>query len=210
MIDKGTQLVTPYIIFTLAFAASAALPGPEIAALLSRSLSGGMRNSFYLAAGIIIGKLLMLSAALLGVTALLTLLGPAFSIVKWVGAAYLVWLGIRRWRKAGTPIDIDAAQRPRRNFAEMGLGVAMTVSNPLALAFYMALLPTVINVSGVSMASYLLLCIIIVAVMAAVVLGYGAIGELSRKVFRSPRAKANIDRVSGVIMIGVGTMIACR
>ncbi len=196
--------MTPYLIFALAFAASAALPGPEIAALLSRSLSGGLRSSLHLAAGIIVGKLLMLSAALLGLAALLALLGPAFIVLKFVGAAYLIWIGVNRWRKAGKPLEIDAGEQPRKKLMEIGLGLAMTVSNPLALAFYMALLPTVINVSGVTLASYVALCAIIVAVMIVVVLAYGAIGELSRKVFRSSRSKANIDRVSGGIMIGVG------
>lgn len=202
--------MTPYLIFLLAFAASAALPGPEIAALLSRSLAGGMRSAWWLAAGIIAGKLLMLSAALLGLAALLTILGPAFAVLKFIGAAYLIWLGVNRWRKAGKLTDIDTGERPRKKLMEVGLGLVMTLSNPLALAFYMALLPTVINVSGVTLRTYLALCSIIVGVMVVVVLAYGAVGEVSRKLFRSPRAKANIDRVSGAIMVAVGVMIASR
>lgn len=79
--------MTGYTIFLLAFAASAAAPGPEIAALLSRSLSGGMCASVPLALGIMLGKLLMLSAAVIGLSALVATLGPMLLGLKFIGAA---------------------------------------------------------------------------------------------------------------------------
>jgi len=202
--------MTQYLIFLLAFAASAALPGPEIAALLSRSIAGGLRSSLPLASGIIAGKLIMLSAAVIGLSALLAILGPAFVILKYAGAAYLLWLGFRKWRDAGkalaTAADIPAADAR----IEIGLGLAMTVTNPLAIAFYMSLLPGVINVAGVTWSGYLILCAMIVSVMLAIVLAYGLLGELARKMFRSSRARANLDRASGGMMVGVGIMLATR
>lgn len=204
--------MTQYLIFLFAFAASAALPGPEIAALLSRSIGGGLRSSLPLASGIIAGKLIMLSAALIGLSALLAILGPAFVMLKYAGAVYLAWLGIRKWRKAGKA-PAATADVPATGIGigiEIGLGLAMTVTNPLAIAFYMALLPGVINVAGVTWSSYLILCTIIVSVMLAIVLAYGWLGELARKMFRSSRAKANLDRASGGMMVGVGIMLATR
>ncbi|WP_211452000.1 LysE family translocator [Collimonas antrihumi] len=199
-----------YLIFLLAFTASAALPGPEIAALLSRSISGGLKASLPLAIGIIIGKLLMLTAAVIGLTALLAILGPAFVALKYIGAAYLLWLGIKKWRKASAALAAETPAPAASLGIEIGLGLAMTVTNPLAIAFYMALLPGVINVSGITLSSYLIICSIIVGVMCAVVLGYGLVGELARKMFRSSRAKANVERASGAMMIGVGVMLATR
>lgn len=199
-----------YLIFFLAFAASAALPGPEIAALLSRSLGGGWRSSLPLAVGIITGKLIMLSAAVIGLNALLAILGPAFLTLKYAGAAYLVWLGIQKWRKAGKALAATADAPAASIVVEIGLGLAMTVTNPLAIAFYMALLPGVINVAGVNWPSYLILCGIIVGVMLAIVLAYGLLAELARKMFRSSRAKAKLERASGGMMVGVGIMLAAR
>jgi threonine/homoserine/homoserine lactone efflux protein len=202
--------MTPYLIFLLAFAASAALPGPEIAALLSRSLGGGWRSSLPLASGIIIGKLIMLSAAVIGLSALLAILGPAFVTLKYAGAAYLVWIGIQKWRKAGKVLP-NAADAPAASIGvEIGLGLAMTLTNPLAIAFYMALLPGVINVAGVTWSSYLILSAIIVSVMLAIVLAYGLLAELARKMFHSSRAKANLERASGGMMAGVGIVLATR
>lgn len=202
--------MSQYLIFLFAFAASAALPGPEIAALLSRAIGGGLRSSLPLASGIIAGKLLMLSAALIGLSALLAVLGPAFVTLKYAGAAYLAWLGIKKWREAGKALAAATDAPAASAGIEIGLGLAMTVTNPLAIAFYMALLPGVINVAGVTWSSYLILCAIIVSVMLAIVLAYGWLGELARKMFRSSRAKANLDRASGGMMVGVGIMLAAR
>lgn len=197
-----------YLVFLLAFAASAAMPGPEIAALLSRSVANGIRASFALAAGIVIGKLLMLTAAVLGLAALLALLGPAFVLLKYAGAAYLVWLGVKKWRRAGMTLDIDSPPPSAR--LDIVLGVAMTVSNPMALVFYMALLPGVIDVAGVTPTSYAALCAIIAGVMALVTLGYGLLAAAARRTLRSTKAKARADRASGAMMVGVGAMIAAR
>jgi threonine/homoserine/homoserine lactone efflux protein len=202
--------MSPYLIFLFAFAASAALPGPEIAALLSRSISGGIASSLPLTAGIIVGKLLMLSAAVAGLGAMLAVMGPAFELLKYAGAAYLLWLGCNRLRKAGRLASAGAGVRPARPLSEVGLGLAMTTSNPLALAFYVALLPSVVNVAGVTLKGYLALVAIIVGVMLVVALGYGLLGEACRKLFHSGEAKANVDRASGAIMIGAALLIALR
>jgi threonine/homoserine/homoserine lactone efflux protein len=201
--------MSAYLLFFLAFASSAAVPGPEIAALLSRSLSHGMRSSLPLAGGIICGKLVMLTTAVLGLAMLLHVLGPAFGLLKWAGVGYLLYLGINKWRKAGQPLATTQASLGKPSL-EFGLGMAMTLSNPLALAFYMALLPNVIPLTGIGPGSYLLLCGIIIATMLLITLGYGLLAEASRAVFRSPRAKANIDRGSGCIMLGVALLLASR
>lgn len=199
-----------YTVFLLAFAASAAAPGPEIAGLLARALSNGMFASLPLAFGIIIGKLIMLTAALLGLSALIEILGPVFVALKFGGAAYLIWLGVKKWRNAGRVLAATEAMKPAGFAAEMGLGLAMTLSNPIAIVFYLALLPGVIDMAGVTLASYATLCAIIAGVMVAVTLGYGLIAEIARRLFTSSGAKARIDRSSGAMMIGAGVLIASR
>lgn len=202
--------MSDYIVFLLAFAASAAAPGPEIAALLSRSLSGGMLRSLPLAIGIILGKLLMLTAAVIGVSALLQVIGPAFVVLKIAGGAYLTWLGIRKWRNAGCVLDSSKRVRSGQFVFEVGLGLTMTLSNPLAIAFYIALLPGMMDVSGITLSRYGVLCILLVSAMAVIVLCYGTLAEVARRLFVSPQAKTNIDRASGAMMIGAGVVVATR
>jgi threonine/homoserine/homoserine lactone efflux protein len=199
-----------YIVFMLAFVASAATPGPEIAGLLSRSLSGGMLTSIPLAIGIILGKLFMLTAAIIGLTALVKVLGPMFVILKFCGAAYLVWLGIKKWRNAGRVLVGNEKTKTVSFVAEIGLGLAMTLSNPIAIVFYMALLPGVINVSGVTLNNYVILCSIIICLMTIIAIGYGIIAEIARKLFSSSNSKRKIDRISGGMMVCAAILIITR
>lgn len=202
--------MTQYAVFLLAFAASAAAPGPEIAGLLARTLGNGIRSGFPLASGIVVGKLALLSAAVIGLTGLVAALGPVFAVLRYAGAAYLIWLGIKKWRRAGRLLATDASAAPTSLVREVGLGMAMTLSNPIALVFYVALLPGVIEVSDVTVQSYLILCAILVTVMAAVVLGYGLMAELARRMLSAADSKSRIDRISAVLFVLAGLLIALR
>ncbi len=201
--------MTQYVVFLLAFAASAAAPGPEIAGLLARALGNGIRSAFGLASGIVIGKLALLTAAVIGLSGLVRALGPFFAVLQYLGAAYLVWLGVKKWRRAGRVLTTDAAA-PNSAVREVGLGMAMTLSNPIALVFYAALLPGVIDVAGLTLQSYLILCAILVAVMVAVVLAYGLMAELARRLLAAAETKSRIDRVSGAMFVLAGLLIALR
>ncbi|WP_312114353.1 LysE family translocator [Brevibacillus reuszeri] len=202
--------MSEYTVFILAFAASAASPGPEIAGLLSRALSGGIIASLPLAVGIILGKLLMLSAAVAGLTALVEVLGPMFVVLKYCGAAYLIWLGIKKWRYAGRMLSANEKANTTNIMVEIGLGLAMTLSNPIAIVFYMALLPGVIDISGLTLNNYAVLCFIIIGVMICVVFGYGIMAKLVRAWFASQNSKKIVDRLAGSMMLAAGLLIAIR
>jgi threonine/homoserine/homoserine lactone efflux protein len=202
--------MTNYGLFLLAFAASAAAPGPEIAALLGRSLSGGMRSSLPLAVGIVAGKLLMLTAAVAGLSALVTLLGPMFAALKYGGAAYLLWLGVKKWRNAGRALADSSETRPAGFRLEAGLGLAMTLSNPIAIMFYLALLPGVVDIAAIDLRQYAVLCLIVAVVMAAVTIAYGLLAEAARRMFSASNAKTHADRASGTMMMAAGVLIASR
>jgi threonine/homoserine/homoserine lactone efflux protein len=199
-----------YAVFLLAFTASATAPGPDIAALLSRSLSRGMLASIPLGVGMVLGKLLMLTAAVVGLTVLVRALGPMFVVLRFCGAAYLVFLGVRKWRNAGRLLATAEQGRRFGALVDVGLGSVITLSNPIAIVFYMAALPGVVDVSGLTFGGYVVLCSIIVGVMAVVVLGYGALAEIARRLFATPAAKMRVDRTSGALMVLAGALIAAR
>jgi threonine/homoserine/homoserine lactone efflux protein len=201
--------MTHYWLFALAFAASAGAPGPEIAALVSRALDGRVIASAPLAAGMIIGKLCMLTAAVIGIATALKVFGPMFFIFKFLGAAYLAYLGFKKYRDA-SQTRLDGTRAKPKILVEVGLGLAMTLSNPIAIAFYVALLPGVLDVSGVTLTSYLVMCAIITVMMSAIVAGYGLVAGAMRKLFSSAKAKSYIDRASGALMISTAMLIAIR
>jgi threonine/homoserine/homoserine lactone efflux protein len=175
--------MTQYGLFLLAFAASAAAPGPEIAGLLARALGNGLRSSVPLASGIVAGKLLLLTAAVIGLTGLVRAIGPFFAVLQYLGAAYLIWLGVKKWRRAGRVLATEAQVAPTTLAREVGLGMAMTLSNPIALVFYVALLPGVID---------------------------GLMAELARALLSAADSKSRIDRISGVMFVLAGLLIALR
>ncbi|NLU67793.1 LysE family translocator [Streptomyces sp. HNM0574] len=200
-----------YALFAVTFAASAAAPGPEIAALLGRQLSGGIPRSVPLALGIAVGKWAMLTAAVAGLAALAAGLGPAFAVLQYCGALYLVWLGVKRWRRAGATVLAEEHEEGRRKLLpDLSLGLAMTLSNPIALAFYLALLPGVIDMAHVGVEQYLLLVAILLGVVALVVLGYGLLAEAARRAFAAEKSKVWIDRIAGCMFIGAGALVALR
>lgn len=198
------------IVFAVTFAASAAAPGPEVAAFLGRSVSRGVRGGAPLALGIVCGKLLLLAGAVAGLAALVPLLGPAFDVLAYCGAAYLVWLGIKKWRYTGRGAPECYPPAAPRVLPEFGLGLFMTMSNPIALAFYLALLPGILQVDQIGLREYLVLSLVLCSVMALVLLTYGLVGQAIRQCFSGSIAAMRVERISGAVFVAAGLWLVVR
>jgi len=199
-----------YLLFALAFGVSVASPGPDVAALVARASSAGPRSAFGVLVGIVAGKLVLLTAALVGLAALVQALGPAFVAVKVTGALYLVHLGVRTWRRAGRESRTPASTGSSRLASDVALGLGMALANPIAIMFYVALLPSVVDVAAVGVREAGVLFAIVIGIMGAVGTGYVALANASRRLFASPRARRGLDKGSGAVLIGAGVAIAAR
>jgi len=185
------------------FALSAAAPGPDTMLLFGRATAGGPQAAIPVAVGITLGKLLLLSLAALGVTAI-GFLGPLFLAIKFFGALYLVWLGIRliKTKRPSAP----TADSPRTSAAAAtATGFGLAITNPQAILFYVAILPSVIGTGGVPLLAALAatLCL----VMSVVAAGWIAIGT------RAGAAKASrpwMNRLIGGLIVGAGVLVAAR
>ena len=195
-------------IFALVFTASAAIPGPDTMTIFGRALSGGRSSAVPFALGVVLGKLTLLTLVMLGLAALAQALGPLFTILKFAGAAYLIWTGIRLWRSSA---EVEArALKKKVTWRDALTGYALSVSNPHAIVFYVALLPTVIEVRNVSFSSYLLLCLTLTVLMLLIAGVYAVSADRLRHLLRSKRARRISNRVSGSVMIGSGVIVATR
>lgn len=125
-----------WIAFALASALMLVVPGPTVLLVAAQSLAHGRRHAWATVAGVAAGDLVAISLALAGLGALLAASAALFTLLKWLGAAYLVWMGIALWRRADTPAPLPAA--PRRLFAD---AFAVTVANPKSIGFFVAFLP---------------------------------------------------------------------
>lgn len=204
--------------FTGALVVAAASPGPTVVALVARVVARGPRGLAGLIAGLVLGDVVWLGAAVLGAAKLATEAHWAFVILKWAGAAYLLWLAIGLWRARGdasgseTPGgEAPSGEAPRRGLAGGVLGgLAMTLSNPKVMLFYLALVPNLFDLSAVDTLAFLEMAGIIVVVLAAVLLGYVAAAARVRRLFATPRTVRLINRIGGTVMAGAAAAIATR
>jgi threonine/homoserine/homoserine lactone efflux protein len=131
-----------YLLFIGAVVVLCAVPGPDIAYLLARTITQGRRAGLIAALGINVGAYVHVFAAVLGLSAILATSSTAFTVLKWVGACYLVWIGVRALMTRSAPMTVNAAQKSavsaRRIFWE---GFLCDALNPKVAIFFLAFLP---------------------------------------------------------------------
>lgn len=156
--------VETWIAFVAASAVVLAIPGPTILLVIAQSLGAGRRGALPLVAGVAFGDLTAMTLSLTGLGALLAASATAFTVVKWIGAAYLIWLGLALWR---APVPADSAAPvalPARR--AMRDAYVVTALNPKSIAFFVAFVPQFV-VPGAAFAPQAAILIATFVVMAA-------------------------------------------
>jgi len=202
------------LIFAGALMVAAGSPGPSIAALVARVLSGGWRGVLPFLAAMWIGEAIWLSLAVWGLAAIAESLQLLFTVIKYLGVVYLLYLAWRMWF---APVEVTraelkgealpAARSGRKLFAA---GMAVTLGNPKIMIFYLALLPAIIDLSTITLAGWAELTATMLAVLTAVDLGWALLAAQARRLLRTPRAVRAVNRVSAGVMAGAATAIATR
>ena len=200
---------TQIIAYALALGIAAAIAGPGMIALVARSLSGGAFSGFALLTGIVLGDLVYLSFAVFGLALIAQSFHWLFVLIKWGSVLYLTWLGWQFW-SANTQ-RIEVMNKPgTKDLLAAGLsGLSITLGNPKTIAFYLALLPLVIDLQAISLNSWATTLIpltvgVLLIVGAVFVLGAVAI----RRGLTSARAQQAIYRGAGAAMfIAAGTLV---
>ncbi len=195
-------------IFAGALFLNAGSPGPSVAALVSQVLSRGARSVLPFLAAMWIGEALWLAAAVAGLAVVAERLHEVFVVVKWAGVLYLLWLAIGLWRDPGKPEDESTA--PTGGWRLFATGMALTIGNPKIMVFYVALLPTLLDVRAIGLADWALLTAVQIGVMAFVDLSWVAAASGARRFLTSPRAVRWTRRASALAMGGAAATIAAR
>jgi len=195
-----------------AFVAAAALltvtPGVDNAMVLRAAATEGARSGIFAALGISLGCLLWAGAVSVGLGALLHASELAYTILKWIGAAYLIWLGLKLLLKPRTQLNETDAPAPQAGFAAMRAGFFTNVTNPKIGVFYVTFLPQFIP-QGANVAAYSFLLasvhvIIGLAWFAALIAATVPIGRMLRR----PSVVRTLDRVTGGVFIAFGLKLA--
>lgn len=191
----------------LAFAAASSVllivPGPTILLVVSYALGQGWRTALPMAVGVALGDFTAMTLSMLGIGALLAASASVFTILKWAGAAYLVYLGIRLFRAGGT---LDA--EPRRDAVPAGRMMAhawlVTALNPKSITFFVAFLPQFLDRNADFWSQMLVFEATFLALAFANAFGYALVAARARKVVGSPRAIRMFNRAGGSLLVGAG------
>ena len=200
------------VVFVAALSVAAASPGPGIAAIVARVLTHGAAGTVAFAAGLALGDVVWLSMAVLGLAAVAQTFHVLILAIKYVGAAYLLYLAWKLWTAPAVAPREDLATASDR-IAQGRLffgGLAVTLGNPKVMVFYMALLPNLIDLQRVSLLGLAELSIATLAVLAAVFGAYIALAARTRKLLRSPNAMRLVNRGTGAVMASAAVAIAAK
>lgn len=188
--------------FALASAVAVAIPGPVVIFVLGRAAAGGWRAAMPTVAGVVLGDAVAMSLSLLGLGALLAASATAFTVLKWAGAAYLVWLGIKLWR---APVEAPAALPATRAFRDAFI---VTVLNPKSIGFFVAFIPQFLRPDAAFAPQALVLLVTFVAIGGVNVMLYAALAARLREQVRRPVVRAWFNRAGGTALIGAGLATA--
>jgi threonine/homoserine/homoserine lactone efflux protein len=202
--------LTGIIVFALALLVAAVSPGPGIAAILARVLGRGPNGAVAFTAGMAIGDVVWLSCAIVGLAALAQSFYGVFVAIKWAGIVYLVYLAWRLWTAPVVAREVVQETRPENSVRLFLAGLALTMGNPKTMMFYLALLPTIIDLTRITMLGYVELVAVTLAVLALVFGGYIHLAVRARRLFTNPRAIRILNRTSGAAMAGAAVAVATR
>lgn len=202
------MLIAPHTF--LAFAATAAAiavtPGPTAMLLVSYGLALGPGGARVTVPAVVVGDLTAMALSLLGLGAVLAASADVFTVLKWLGAAYLIVLGIRMWKAKPAPTD-TSAPRGRSRSAIFRHVYVVTALNPKSIAFYVALLPQFVDPARPAPPQLAALAFAWLAIGTVNALAYALLAGRLRMLVASAGARRWLDRAAGSCLIGAGAWL---
>jgi homoserine/homoserine lactone efflux protein len=194
------------------FAASWAIsisPGPGAVAVMSASLNHGFARGYFATFGLVLGLWTQLVVVAAGLGAVIATSALAFAVVKWLGVAYLVWLGVRQWRAPVRPMTVDTVvptpTTRRRIVAEAWL---LNAVNPKGTAFMLAVVPQFLTPAEPLLPQYLVIAATLSFTDLVVNAGYAALAARLLPLLRAPARLRAVNRVFGAFFVALGVLLA--
>ncbi|WP_170936922.1 MULTISPECIES: LysE family translocator [Rhodomicrobium] len=195
--------------FILILAAAAAIPGPDIAAIVATGIGQGLGRAFRVVFGLILGHAVWMTAAATGLAALALALGAAFILIKIGAVAYLLYLAWSLWTAPVTEASAEEAPAPSGR-AGIVTGLLVSLSNPKALVFFSAVVPSILPIQNLSLPDFAL---VIAASSLTFIVVFGAWALLAAKARAFLGRTANrraINRGSALLIAGSAVAVASR
>ncbi|MHB0774488.1 LysE family translocator [Halomonas sp. WWR20] len=203
--------LTQVFSYSVALGIAAAVPGPGLAALIARSVGGGTLSGFCLLLGLILGDLIYLSFAVFGLAMVAEHFNALFEVVRWGAALYLCYLAWQFWFANHQTVEVGKSTKKRELLSAALSGLTITLGNPKTIAFYLAILPLVIDLRAVSLQTW---AVVLVPLTVLVLLSVGALFIVAavrvRHLLSSPRAQQHLFRGAAMIMVAAAASMLRR
>lgn len=195
----------------LAFAAASTvliiIPGPTILLVVSYALGKGWRSALPMAIGVALGDCVAMTFSIVGLGALLSASATLYTALKWIGAAYLIWLGIKLWRAGGT-LETKGIASDASPLKMLLHAFIVTALNPKGLTFFVAFLPQFIDPQADFWRQMLIFEATFISIAFVNALSYALLASRARRFVRSEKWMIVINRSGGSLLMGAGLMAA--
>ncbi|WP_113261727.1 LysE family translocator [Agrobacterium cavarae] len=199
--------MTTLIAFAAAFFVFAASPGPDNMTIVARTVTHGAPSGIAYGLGTVAGILIFLTLAAFGLSLIAQEMGVAMTVLRYGGAAYLIWMGVKMWTAPAVVPELQPVSERRGLFSIFLTGFVLNLGNPKMPLFYVALLPNIVGAS-LTMDHLAALAAVILCVEVVVIGGHVLLAVRARKLLRSERIVRRVNRVAGGVTIGSGVAVA--
>jgi threonine/homoserine/homoserine lactone efflux protein len=196
--------------FCAVYALAVATPGPGVAAVIARSLAHGLKGAPAFIAGFVVGDFVWFAIAATGLAALAKTAATLFIAIKWAGVAYLLYLAWKLWTAPAERVAVSDQDDSQHGWRAFVASLMLTLANPKAILFFIALLPTVIDLTSLDTLRFVEISAAMIVVLPAVLGTYALLATKARQLFTTPAAVRRLNRSSGVAMAGAAVVVATR
>jgi threonine/homoserine/homoserine lactone efflux protein len=198
-------------IFAFVYTLAVAAPGPGIAAIVARVIGRGLHGTPAFIAGFLVGDLVWFTFAATGLAVLAQEAYTVFVVVKFAGAAYLLYLAYRLWTAPAKPLGEGTSLERKERPLQLFLGsLALTLGNPKPMVFFLAVLPTVVDLKHLTLGGFCEIALVIGCVLPIVLGCYAFFAGRARKHLSRPQSIRWVQRGTGVVMAGAAVAVATR
>ena len=197
-----------WVTFVLTAMVLLVIPGPTIILVISQAIAHGRRAVFPLAMGVTLGDFTAMTLSLLGLGAIMASSAALFSVLKWIGAIYLIYLGIKLWRSNPGQHEIryPATRTPQQSLFRSAFIV--TALNPKSIAFFVVFLPQFVSAQSEAFPQFLILGITFLFLAALNAALYALFAGRLRDTMQNPKVQRWFNRCGGSALIGAGVVTA--
>jgi threonine/homoserine/homoserine lactone efflux protein len=185
------------------------IPSVSVLLVSARSAASGFTHGVFATIGIVVGDIIFIILAIYGLSVLAELMGSRFSLIKYLGGAYLIWLGIKLWRSSPGTEEVEKNIEPSL-LSSFLAGLFITLGDQKAILFYSGFFPAFLDLSSVTLADIIIIIVIATLAVGGAKLVYAYMADRASLLLSSSHATRIINIIAATVMVGVGVLLAVK